>query len=112
MNSPEDLFRVAKLAPPSADLDRRMRAMFGEARSQPTRRHGLVWRWSVWLAAAGVAAAAGAAIAIGLGHRPGVARVAPATYEVQPQPVVRAWLLGSPGDRRPPGRMAVKVTTS
>ncbi len=107
MKPPEELFRAARLAPPSADLDRRMQAIL--AATPPRPRRWPAWRWAGLLAATGAAAAV---IAIGLGHRRAGAAAAAATYEIEPRPVVREWLLGSPGNDRPPGRFDVKVTPS
>ena len=109
MISPEDHLRAARLAAPSSKLDRRMQAVFAAAaQPPPTRRAVPAWRWAGMLAAAGAAAA----VAIWFGQRPAGPGMAPATYNINQQAVLRAWLLNPPADRRPPARFNVRVSTS
>jgi len=93
MDELEQKLREARLAEPSADLDRRIAAAFGAARPPVAspRRLGLAW----WLAAA---AAGGVAALVWLTPEPAAPARRETIYRFEAQGRMRDMLLNAPGN--------------
>jgi len=111
MNDPEQLLRAARLAPPSAALDRRLREAFANvAPAQPARRPTKPWRWIGALAATGIAATL-ALVAMRPTRLPAPVSAAQTLCNIEPQGSMRQLLLEPRAGQRTPPRFAVNVTT-
>jgi hypothetical protein len=111
MNYSEEQLRNARLASPSEALDRRMQETFARAaRTQPSPRRAIAWRWIAAYVATGIAAV----LTVVATHQRTVPARPAATqvlYTIEPQGPMRQLLLDSPAGNRPPPRFLVSEST-
>ena len=111
MNYSEEHLRTVRLAAPSDDLDRRMQETFARAaRTQPSPRRAIAWRWIGAFAATGIAAVL-TLVAIRPRTMPANPNSPQVLCSIEPQGPMRQLLLDSPASNRPPPRFLVSEST-
>ena len=110
MNYSEEQLRNTRLALPSEALDRRMQETFARAaRTQPSPRRAIAWRWIGAFAATGIAAVL---TVVATHHRTVPARPAATQVlcSIEPRGPMRRLLLDLPAGNRPLPHFSVSVS--
>jgi hypothetical protein len=109
MNDLEKYLRVFRLAPPSADLDRRMQDTFKLATGAVSSAHqARGWWWLATLPAAGAAAAL-LLLLLRPSPPPAAPPVRPLVYQIEPHGLMRELLLTPPARLQAPPVLVVSV---